>query len=362
MPAEGNNAVSFLRVVSHGLVGGFFVFVFPASDHYGLHDFGFGSGGQASMNSSSYSMEAVVGETEVGVFDGSNYAVGGGLSFVRQASVPLAPNFENHGDYYDQLRLIINPTDNPSDTLFAVAISDDDWVTTRYVQNDMTVGDTLGIEDYRTYASWGGISGNSVIGLSPDTTYRVKVKAMQGDFTETGYGPEASAETSLPKLAFDIDVSATDTETEPPFVVDFGELIAGTVTSSPVRIWVDFSTNGNSGGKIFVSGKNGGLSSPSIGEVITSSSGDLSILASGYGAQGVSATEGGGGPFTINNLYEQAGDIVGTVDALSREIFSADASVSAGRASFLLKAKSSSVTPAARDYSDMITLISSANF
>lgn len=344
------------------LAGGFFVFALPASTNYGLRDFGFGSGGQDAMISDNYSMEGLTGQTDAASLSGSEYALGGGLSFVQQAHVPPAPAFDNPDDQYDRLRLILDAGDNPTDSRFAVAISDDDWVTTRYVQSDMTVGSVLGSEDYRQYASWGGGSGGYVIGLSPDTAFKVRVKAMQGNFTETGYGPEAASATSTPKLSFDIDVSSSDTETAPPFSVPFGSLVAGTVVDSPVRVWVDFSTNGNSGGKVFVSGENGGLSSTSVGSTITSSTGDLSALSSGYGVQGSSVTQVSGGPLSIVAPYDGSLQTVGIIDMSIREILTSGNPVVNGRASFSLKAKSSSVTPAAGDYEDVLTVVATGNF
>lgn len=113
--------------------------------------------------------------------------------FVQQANVPPAPAFSNPGNYYNKLRLVIAIGNNPSDATFSVAISSDDRVTTNYVQSDHAIGTALGNEDRQTYVLWGGGSGFDVIGLASNTTYRVKVKAMQGKFTEAGYGPEATA-------------------------------------------------------------------------------------------------------------------------------------------------------------------------
>lgn len=350
------------KTVLSCLAGGFFVFALPASTHYGLRDFGFGSGGQDSMVSDHYAMEGLTGQTDASSLSGSDYALGGGLSFVQQAHVPPAPTFDNPDDQYDRLRLILDVGDNPADTRFAVEISDDDWVTTRYVQSDMTIGNVLGPEDYRYYTSWGGGLGGYVIGLSPDTAYKVRAKAMQGNFSETGYGPEAASATSTPKLSFDIDVSASDTETTPPFSVPFGSLVAGTVVDSPVQVWVDFSTNGNSGGKVFVSGENGGLSSTSVGAIIASSTGDLSVLSAGYGIQGSSVTQGSGGPLSIVTPYDGTMHTVGIVDTAAREILASGAPIANGRASFSLKAKSSSVTPAAGDYEDVLTVVATGNF
>lgn len=339
-----------------------FLFAFPASTNYRLKGYGFGGGGEENMTSAGYGMDGLAGEAGAGNLSGSSYGIGAGLMFEQQANAPLAPTFANPGSYYDRLHLTLATGGNPTDAKFAVAISTDDFATTRYVQSDMTVGSSLGSEDYMTYVSWGGASGTDVIGLSANTTYKVKVKAMQGAFTETGYGPIASAATVSPQLSFDIDVSATDSESVPPFSVSFGNLVAGTVTDSPVRVWVDFSTNGNSGGKVFVSDSSGGLLSSSTSSLIAATSGDLSSMSSGYGLQGASVTQGSGGPFSIVSPYDLSGSVVGTVGTAAREIFASDNPLSTGRASFLLKAKVSTVTPAAGDYGDTLTLVTAANF
>jgi len=215
----------------------------PASTNYKLKDFGFGTGGTGNSSSSNYLLNAITGEQSGAKMSGTNYNLGPGLEFTNQANVPAAPVFTNPGNYYNKLQIVLNTSDNPTDTEYAIAISTDNFVTeTNYVQNDNTVGSTLGIEDYQTYVEWGGASGFFVVGLSSNTTYYVKVKAMQGKFTETNYGPVATAATVSPTLTFDIDVSATDTETDPPFSINFGDLVAGSVTDSPQKIWIDLST------------------------------------------------------------------------------------------------------------------------
>lgn len=339
-----------------------FLFVFPASTNYRLDGYGFGGGGEENMTSTNYSIDGITGEQSEEQLQGTAYDLGAGLVFTQQANVPPAPTFTNPSNYYNKLHVVLATGSNPTDTKFAIAISDDNWVTTKYIQNDNTVGATLGSEDRQSYSAWGGGSGFDVIGLAAGTAYKVKVKAMQGKFTETGYGPEASAATVNPQLSFDIDVAATDTDTNPPFAVAFGSLVANTVTDSPEKIWVDFSTNGASGGRVYVSGSNGGLSSARAAALIATTTGDLSAIASGYGAQGQSVTEGSGGPFSIVAPYDGVASTVGTVDTAIREVFSTTAPIVSGRASFLLKAKSSAVTPAAGDYADTLTVIASASF
>lgn len=335
-----------------------FLLVMPASTSYKLDDYGFGSGGTGSASSSHYKMDAITGEISGQEMSSSSYKAGSGLIFINQANVPIAPAFSNPGNYYNKLQIIINTSGNPSDTNFAVAISNDDFVTTSFVQSDNTVGITLGAEDYRTYEDWGEAGGSTVIGLSANTNYKVKAKAMQGNFTETSYGPAATAATVSPALTFDIDVSDVDTETDPPFSINFGDLIAGVVTDSPQKIWVDLSTNGESGGNVYVSGQNGGLLSSTKSYRIDAVSDNLTELSQGFGAQGSSATL----PLAVTTLYNQTGNMVGILDQTKRGIFTSTTPVDGGRGSFFLKAKSSAITPAAGDYNETLTLIASGNY
>lgn len=340
-----------------------FLFALPASTNYQLKDFGYGGGGIGNGASSNYSIEGILGEQNEDQLQGSAYDLGAGLQYTNQANVPPAPTFSNPSNYYNKLQLIVAAGGNPSDTLFAIAISTDNFSSdTRYVQNDNTVGATLGIEDYQTYSAWGGGSGFFVIGLAASTTYTVKVKAWQGKFTETGYGPTASAATVGQQLAFDIDVSATNSDTNPPFTTNFGDLIAGTVTDSPEKIWVDFTTNGESGGRVYVAASNAGLLSSRAGYTIGAVTGNLTSLSEGFGAQGSTATQTSGSTFSIATLYNLSSNNVATTDTIIREIFTVSGPVTGGRGSFLLKAKSSAVTPAATDYTETLTVIASASF
>ncbi len=185
---------------------------------------------------------------------------------------------------------------------------------------------------------------------------------MQGKFTETDFGPVSSASTVSPSFTFDIDVSATDTETNPPFTITFSDLVAGTVVDSPQKIWVDFATNGESGGYVYVYGQNSGLYSTTRSSTITSVTGDLAVLSQGVGAQSASATQTSGGPFTALSPYNGTGQSTGIIDTNIRSIYSATSPVVGGRASFVVKAKSSSITLVANDYTETFTVIASANF
>jgi hypothetical protein len=332
-----------------------FLLVMPASTDYKLKDYGFGNGGTAGSSAGGFSIEAITGEASGAKESFGSFGIGPGLIYNGQANVPIAPTFTNPSNYYNKLQIVINTSGNPTlDTKYAIAISDDNFTTTNYVQNDHTVGSALGSEDYQTYASWGDTGGTTITGLTPSTTYKVKVKAMQGKFSETDYGPTASAATVSPTLSFDINVTS----------VTFGNLDAGSVIDSPQSISASLATNGESGGKVYVYGANSGLWSSSKSHKINSLSGDLSsgIITEGFGAQGTLATQSSGGPLIISPTYNLSASNVGIIDSSIRTIFSSANPITGGSGTFILKAKSSSITPAATDYNETLTVIASGSF
>lgn len=339
------------------------VFVFPASSNYRLDNFQIGPGGSDDSASTNYQMETVVGEQSDDGQASSNYQLGLGLEFVQMANTPPAPTWLNGGNYYNKLRLIIDEGNNSADTEYAVAISDDDFTTTRYVQDDFTVGDVLGSEDWQTYTDWGGASGEFVVGLQEDTTYKVMVKARQGLYTEGTWGPVATADTDPLSLEFDIDVAATDQETVPPYAIDFGDLTIGAVNDATDKVWVDIATNGEGGAYVYIYGDSGGLYSASKVNSITSVTGNLAVLDEGYGVRVDTTSETSGGPLIAESPYDGAADNVGTIDTAINVIYSSSSSsVVGGRGSAVFKAKVDALTPAASDYSILITVIASATF
>jgi hypothetical protein len=344
-----------------GWFGIMLIAALPASNNYSLNSYGFGSGGAGNATSSNYAVNGITGETS-GDAASANYQVRAGETHVKEAHVPTA-TLVNSDNWYNKLLLTIGPENNPSDATFAVAISTDNFATvTRYVKSDFTIGTTLTTSDYLTYAAWGSGAGVLVRGLERSTVYTVKVKAYRGKFTESQYGPIATAATVDPQLTFDIDVAATDISTSPPYQIDFGALPVSTVTDSPKRVWVTFETNAESGGKVYVSAQNTGLRSLLAAYTIGSQTGDLSSLAEGFGAQGTSATQSSGGPLAIVAPYDGTAANVGVTDPSIRDIFTTAAPVTAGRASFILKAKTQPLTPAQADYTEILTAIAAASF
>jgi len=59
-----------------------------------------------------------------------------------------------------------------------------------------------------TNTAWGGATGSFIRTLKANTTYTVKLKAKNGKYTETQWGPTASATTSTPSLTFGISANS----------------------------------------------------------------------------------------------------------------------------------------------------------
>ena len=335
----------------------------PASTSYKLESYGVGSGG-ASSSSTTYKATTITGEQGSSSSSTSTtYTSRSGLITTQLANVPAAPTVTNPSSYYNKLHIVINNGGNPSDATFAIAISNNNFSpTTNYIKSDTTVTSTLNTTDWQTYSTWGGSSGFDVIGLAPNTTYTVKVKAKHGDFTESAYSATASAATANPSLTFDIDVSSTDSETSSPYTLNFGNLLPNTVTDGPQKIWIDFDTNATSGGTVFIASLNGGLRSTLASHTISSTTGDLSSLSEGFGAQNQSASQTSGGPFVAQSPYTSASQNIGITDTSLRQFYLSSSPIVAGRGSLLLKARATTDTPSAADYQDSLTFIASASF
>ncbi len=187
------------------------VYAGPQSTTYELKEFGFGSGGTENIDSTSYSLFGTAGEMDVASVESNTYRGLGGLIFTMQAFTPPAPTVSNTNQNYDRLLVTIQTGGNPTDAEYALSITD--GTTTWYIQNDYTIGTVLGTEDWLLYSGgqtvgWGGGSGFYVTGLSQNTAYSIRVKARQGNYTETGWSVETTQSTSVPSLSFGVDASA----------------------------------------------------------------------------------------------------------------------------------------------------------
>lgn len=342
-----------------------FLLVFPVSTNYSLKSFSVAGGGSEESTSSNYAAEFILGETSNTALTGSNYNAWPGLIYTQTANVPSAPTLSNNSNtYYNKLLLTLNSGSNPSDATFAVAISTDNFSSdTRYVQSDNTVGATLGSEDWQTYTNWGSGSGENIIGLNPATTYYVKVKARQGEYTEGPWSATTSTATASLSLSFDIDVSSSDTETAAPYTVALGTLTSGSVTTASEKIWVDLTTNAVGGGTVYAYGSNAGLLSAGAGYTISAVTGNLAALSEGFGLRSNSVAESSGGPLAAQSPFNGASDTVGIITTVPQAVFtSSSAPITSGRGSLLTKAKITAITPAATDYSETLTLIAAGTF
>jgi hypothetical protein len=138
----------------------------------------------------------------------------------------------------------------------------------------------------------------------------------------------------------------------------FGALTAGNISNSTTNIGVDFATNANSGGSVYIYSSNGALTSTNAPSgPITSASGDISLASKGYGGQVVSTSQ-----LTKVSPYNQSGTTVGILSTNVNSILTSSTSIAAGTASIRLEAKPSNTTPAATDYADTLTLIAAAAF
>lgn len=336
--------------------------VLPASTNFKMEGIMVGNAGGGNVGSSNYAIEGSLGEMAGLEEKGINYDLGAGLAFVRQSNVPRAASFTNENDSYNRLHLVIDGQGSPGDTLYLIAVSPDDFVTTYYVRPDQTLGLGFDINDYQTYSLWGGDSGFDILGLESNTSYKIKIRSRQGKYTESDFGPTAMAATSEPKLTFDIDVSPTDTQTEPPYVVSLGDLYPGNVITGSDKVWISVDTNGESGSGVYIYAKNGGLLSLAAGYTISAVNGDLNSLPAGFGVQAEVTGQSQGGPLMVDDGYSGSGNIVGLTDVTVRQILRSDYPLTGGRASLVVKAKSDNDVPAAGDYSETLTVVASANF
>src|SRR5487761_1554272 len=169
----------------------------PATSNYTLNNYSFGSGGTADSTTSNYALEGITGEANGLPSSTSNYYVKPGFIQTEQANVPTM-TLSNPSNDYDKLQFVINAQGNNLTTaLFALQVSTTSNFSSNvsYVQTDDTLSPSLTLGDYQTYSAWGGASGQYMIGLAANTAYYLRAKVTVGKFTESAYGPSASANT-----------------------------------------------------------------------------------------------------------------------------------------------------------------------
>lgn len=177
----------------------------PTSSNYVLDGYAMGSSSDTSMGSSSFKLFGTTGQNDALSGSSTNYTFNGGLLYGLQSSTPHQPSLTNDKSYYDRLLIVLNAADDDDALQYAVAISDDSFVTVNYVTNLGTLKSTLTDADFYSYDDWGGTSGTIISGLKSNATYKVRVASHQGGYDQSEFGPEASASTELPTLTFTVD-------------------------------------------------------------------------------------------------------------------------------------------------------------
>lgn len=330
----------------------------PSSTNYTLKTYDIGAGGNSST-SGNYGLQGGAGSQSGAAQSSAAYSAQSDGKGVVNAAVPPAPTMTNPENYYDRLRLVVATGGNPSDTKYLIAMSTDNFTTTKYVQTDNSLGASQAITNYQTYSAWGGATGFLVVGLSASTTYQVKIKALQGSYTGSAFSPVASASTVAPSVSYSLTTTLTST---PPFTVGFNGLTAGAVVSGNADALVGVTSNANNGGAVYVRDANSGLYSVLANTTISSASTDLTSAGSGYGGQVVSVGQTSGGPIVAQSPFNGASNIVGSLTTALQPLVATAGPVTGGTATFRLKAKVAALTPSAPDYTDTVTLIAAMNF
>jgi hypothetical protein len=259
------------------------------------------------------------------------------------------------------------PVKNPSDTLYAIQISTDNFVSDiKYIDGSTNEPkSTLTLNDFRTKTAWESDTFN-ILGLTENTQYYLRIIALHGDFTQTEEGPEETATTAGGSSSFDIDIansSGYTTETDPPFSITFTEansLLAGAgAVVADNLIWMDAESNGSGGFAILQKGENGGLYSTTLSSQIDSITGDLDSLTEGFGLQNyyIDYESSSIGDITAMTNYSGSGRNVGIADTDWNKIYDADGPIISGRMALYLMARAGTDKQGATDYEEILTLI-----
>lgn len=271
---------------------------------------------------------------------------------------------------YDNTNIDAQPLNTDRDqnadgalTTLSATWADFDASTSGLAKYEYSIGTSAGATDVKAWTDNGTTryKRDASLSLQTNKKYYFNIRATDnaGNISSV---VSSNGQIVTPTLTFDIDVDASDVDTNPPYAVDFGSLTAASVSNSPKKIWVDFETNGVAGGRVYVAGLNDGLHSTAANFTIASATGNLGTAQSGFGAQGSSVTQGSGGPFIISSPYDGTSDTVGALNTAFQSIFTTSNPITAGRGSFLLKVKPSGLTPASNDYRETLIIIAAGTY
>jgi hypothetical protein len=335
-----------------------------------------------------------------GKIDSSLYSYSNGQAYTFMANVPKISCFETStlsGESqctgipngmvsicgipgcYDRAVVQIDTQNNPTDTVYILEISPDNFSTSYIISGTTRTLKPINAKDssdYLTKAQWESSPWQtiSVLGLKPNTQYSVRARALQGNYTETPAGPSKVATTAVTSASLDLDI-ATDflTENNSPYSLNIGVLSpeSATILTTPY-IKIDFSTNAQQGASLYVKDSFSGLKSSATGYILTSDTEDLSLPSSGdgFGLQFVNKTQDNtsSGYTTAGESFLQTNDIVGQVSStVLKEVACIRTSVvtncSSGTATWVnnasilltVGARASLVAPSQSDYTDILT-------
>lgn len=365
------------------------------STNYRVIDATLDSGGGIAESTNYGLLESIGDFSQDPGLTSTNYKVQGGIQPAFEANVPEVACFETdtsgssscttgpaylsangmirvcgNPGCYNRARFEIDSNNNPTDTLYAVQVSTDNFVADiQYIDGisfalETSVSRTL--SDYLTKATWETPTFN-LQGLAPNTSYQVRFTALHGDFTESQAGPYASATTTAALISFDLDIASqvgVASESAAPYVVDLDTIYRGApVTTSDDIIWIDADTNASGGIAIVQRGKFGGLYSAAATHLLTSATADLSSIAKGFGIQryynsqsfGLGGGQGELGILTAQTNYAGSGANVGIVPTVDTQLFYADAPLRNGRAGLYVRAKADNTVPVGTDYTEDVT-------
>lgn len=228
------------------------------SGTYNIENSTFDGGGEPS-SSTNYSSRDSIDGIETGDANSTTYVNPSGFQPGAYPGIPSQPTLTNTGGtLYNSLDFVVaTGNGQQSDTTYAIAISSDDFATTYFIQTNDTLGAN---EAWQTYSGWNSGTGERVTGLSPSTTYKIKVKASYGSGSdaadsESGYSQEASATTSAPSLTMALSgvssgvsiAGLTTTVTSSANAVGYGSLTIGDGNPNVAAQGVTVTTNATGG-------------------------------------------------------------------------------------------------------------------
>lgn len=382
------------------------------SPNYKILDPTVDSGGGAG-DSTNYSILFSTGNpTADARLTSGSYAVGSGFPNGIQANVPLIKcaetdtltgntdclNFPNgngaQGECgtpgcYDRFKLEIDYQDNPVDALFLVSITEVSSGIEYFLQSDNTIDTTYDINDYQTICQLEGadsrsgsgcqnsgdpewdetLQSSNVYGLGGNVTYSVKTRALNGDFTESQWGPSVQVTTLEPTLALDIDIGPTTAaDTLSPHNINFEKIQPATVETADDKIWIDQNTNLVNGFSLYIKDLNSGLDNGNS-DLIPSETEDISVDPNGNGGFGVqefSIAEDNFGPLKVDAAFDLSGDSVRGLSPTEQLLFFTQNSgsdkgiITNGRGSLTLKLLAP-INIESGSYTDTLTFTMVAN-